>query len=421
MQTPVPVSDFPLLERSGRGGNRLIYLDSGATSQRPISVIDAEMAFLKHANGAVRRGSHILAEEATEAFEHARANVASFIGGQPENLVWTKNSTEALNLLSYGILNLSLSQPGHRLALREGDEVVVTRAEHHANLVPWQHLCDVTGATLKWIDVVRPGDDNQGRLDLDTLSVVTEKTKIVSVTHVSNVTGAVTDLAPIVRAAREVGAVIFLDACQSVPHMSVDVSQLGVDALAFSGHKMLGPTGIGALWARSEILEDLPPFLTGGSMVETVTMEKTTFAQPPAKFEAGTQMVSQAVGLSAAVDYLRRYSMDAIEAHEQALTHYALENIRDIPGVSVIGPLNSHDRVGAIAFDVAGVHPHDVGQVLDSRGVLVRVGHHCAQPIHQAFDVFSSSRASIGPYNTKEDIDIFLDALSGVRAYFGEE
>ncbi|WP_054953905.1 SufS family cysteine desulfurase [Flaviflexus massiliensis] len=422
MTTPVPISDFPILARQGRGGNRLVYLDSAATSQRPMPVIEAEREFLTTANGAVKRGSHLLAEEATEAYENARAKVASFIGADTDEVVWTKNSTEGLNLIAYSLSNATAGRGGaatQRFALKPGDNIVVTRSEHHANLVPWQELCARTGAQLRWLDVLPMGGPDQGRLDLSTLNVIDENTKVVSFAHVSNVTGAIAPVDEIVAAARAVGALVVLDACQSVPHFPVNMTDLGVDAAVFSGHKMLGPTGIGALWAKAEILDALPVFLTGGSMVEVVTMEETTYAKAPAKFEAGTQMVSQAVGLGAAVDYLNKAGMPTIAAHEHALTERILEGITHIDGVRVVGPTSAEDRVGAVAFVVEDVHPHDVGQVLDARGVEIRVGHHCAQPIHQVFDTFASSRASVGPYNTEADVDAFLDALTGVRSYFG--
>ncbi|AZN29171.1 SufS family cysteine desulfurase [Flaviflexus salsibiostraticola] len=422
MTTPVPVSDFPILARPGRDGTRLVYLDSAATSQRPVQVLDAERQFLVTANGAVKRGSHLLAEEATEAYENARATVASFVGAATDDVVWTKNSTEGLNLVAYSLSNIAAGRGGEAASpysVGPGDEIVVTRAEHHANLVPWQELCARTGATLRWLDVVPMGGPDQGRLDLSTLSVINEKTKVVAFAHVSNVTGAVAPVAEIAAAAKAVGALVVLDACQSVPHFPVDLPSLGVDLAVFSGHKMLGPTGIGVLWGRPEVLDALPPFLTGGSMVEVVTMESTTFLRPPAKFEAGTQMVSQAVGLAAAADYLTAAGMDRVFAHERELTERILTGIVDIPGVRVVGPTTAEDRLGAVAFVVEDVHPHDVGQVLDSKGVEIRVGHHCAQPIHQVFDTFASSRASLGPYNTDADVDAFLDALAGVRPYFG--
>lgn len=416
MTSAVPLSDFPLLSRAGRGGSRLVYLDSAATSQRPRAVMEAERAFLEHSYGPVGRGSHILAEEASAATERARQTVADFVGVPAEELIWTKNATEGLNIIAYGLLNSTLD--GGELGLGQGDEIVVTRAEHHANLVPWQLLAARTGARLRWLDVIAEGED-AGRIDLDTLSAITENTKVVAITHVSNVTGAITPVAQISAAAKAVGALVVLDACQSVPHFPVDLTTLGVDCAAFSAHKMLGPTGIGALWMRAELARALPPVITGGSMVELVTMEKTTYAAPPAKFEPGTQPVSQIVGFGAACDYLSEFGMEALFEHEKMLTARLIEGMGEIEGIRIIGPTSLHDRVGAVAFDVEGVHPHDVGQVLDASGVLVRVGHHCAQPIHQVFDTFSSSRASIGPYNTADDVDAFLEALPRVRAYFG--
>lgn len=422
MTTPVPVSDFPILARQAREGSRLVYLDSAATSQRPHQVLDAERQFLVTANGAVKRGSHLLAEEATEAYENARATVARFVGAQTDDVVWAKNSTEALNLLAYSLSNIVAGRGGEvasQFMLGPGDEIVVTRAEHHANLVPWQELCARTGARLRWLDVLPMGSADQGRIDLNTLSVINDRTKVVAFAHVSNVTGAISPVDEIVAAAKAVGALVVLDACQSVPHFPVDLPSLGVDLAVFSGHKMLGPTGIGVLWGRSDILEALPPFLTGGSMVEVVTMEEATYMPPPAKFEAGTQMVSQVVGLAAAVRYLENAGMDRIWQHEVELTERILTGIAQIPGIRVVGPTSTHERVGAVAFVVDDVHPHDVGQVLDAAGVAIRVGHHCAQPIHQVFDTFASSRASVGPYNMDQDVDAFLDALAGVRPYFG--
>ncbi|MBR5950198.1 MAG: aminotransferase class V-fold PLP-dependent enzyme, partial [Actinomycetaceae bacterium] len=303
-----------------------------------------------------------------------------------------------------------------RFALGEGDTIVVTRAEHHANLVPWQELCARTGATLRWLDL-----DPEGRIDLDTLSVIDESTRVVAFTHVSNVTGAVSPVAEIVAAAKEVGALTVLDACQSVPHMPVNFSALDVDFAVFSGHKMLAPTGIGALYGRAELLAQLPPFLTGGSMIETVTMESSTYTQPPTRFEAGTQPVTQAIGLGAAVDYLSAIGMDAIAAHERELTGVLLEGMSQIRGVRVLGPLTPENRSGVVAFEVEGVHPHDVGQILDADGVAVRTGHHCAQPIHKFFNVHASSRVSLAPYNTRRDVEVFLESLAKVRPFFGLE
>lgn len=413
-------ADFPLLARTLRGGRPLVYLDSGATSQKPEVVLDAEQDFYIQRNAAVHRGAHQLAEEATEAFEDARNRVASFVGVSPGSLVWTSNATAGINLVAYAMSNASLGRGGEaarRLALGPGDEIVVTEAEHHANLVPWQELAARTGATLKWIGV-----DDDGRIRVDELdTVVTSRTKVIAFTHASNVTGAITPVAPFVAKAREVGALTVLDACQSVPHLPVDLTALGVDFAAFSGHKMLGPTGVGALYGRRELLEAMPPVTTGGSMVEVVTMEKTTYAPPPQRFEAGTQMVSQAIGMGAAASYLGELGMDAVAAHEHHLAGLLLDAVASVPGVRVIGPTDTRDRLATVSFVVDGVHAHDVGQVLDDAGVAVRVGHHCAQPLHRRFGVASTSRASAAVYTTDDEIDVFREALAGVRAFFGLE
>ena len=413
-------ADFPLLARTLRGGRPLVYLDSGATSQKPEVVLDAEQDFYIQRNAAVHRGAHQLAEEATEAFEDARARVAGFVGVSPGSLVWTSNATAGINLVAYAMSNATLGRGGaaaRRFALAPGDEIVVTEAEHHANLVPWQELAARTGATLRWIGV-----DDDGRIRVDQLdSVVTDRTKVVAFTHASNVTGAITPVAPFVAKAREVGALTVLDACQSVPHIPVDLTALGVDFAAFSGHKMLGPTGVGALYGRRELLEALPPVTTGGSMVEVVTMETTTYAPPPQRFEAGTQMVSQAIGMGAAASYLGELGMDAVAAHEHHLAGLLLDAVASVPGVRVIGPTDTRDRLATVSFVVDGVHAHDVGQVLDDSGVAVRVGHHCAQPLHRRFGVASTSRASAAVYTTDEEIEVFREALAGVRAFFGLE
>jgi cysteine desulfurase/selenocysteine lyase len=413
-------ADFPLLSRTLRGGRPLVYLDSGATSQKPEVVLDAEQDFYVQRNAAVHRGAHQLAEEATEAFEDARDRVASFVGVSPGSLVWTSNATAGINLVAYAMSNASLGRGGaaaRQLALGPGDEIVVTEAEHHANLVPWQELALRTGASLRWLGV---GDDGRIRLDdLDT--VVTDRTKVLAFTHASNVTGAITPVAPFVARARAVGALTVLDACQSVPHLPVDLTALGVDFAAFSGHKMLGPTGVGALYGRRELLEAMPPVTTGGSMVEVVTMESTTYAPPPQRFEAGTQMVSQAVGMGAAASYLAELGMDAVAAHEAHLARLLLDAVASVPGVRVIGPTDTRDRLATVSFVVDGVHAHDVGQVLDDAGVAVRVGHHCAQPLHRRFGVASTSRASAAVYTTDEEIEVFREALAGVRAFFGLE
>lgn len=410
-------ADFPLLSRTVREGKPLVYLDSAATSQNPQCVIDAEQDFYERRNAAVHRGAHALAEEATEAFENARADVARFVGVDTDELIWTKNATEAINLVAYGISNASAGRGGAdaaRLRIGPGDEIVVTQAEHHANLIPWQELCARTGATLRWL-----GLHEDGRIDLDTLSVITERTKLVALTHASNVTGAISPVAQIVAAARAVGALVVLDACQSVPHLPVNLHELDVDFAAFSGHKMLGPTGIGALYGRRELLAAMPPVLTGGSMVEVVTMEHTTFAPPPQRFEAGTQMVAQTVGLAAAVGYLSELGMDAVAAHEAALAQRMIEGIAQIPQVAVLGPADVADRLATVAFAVTDVHPHDVGQYLDDAGIAVRVGHHCAQPLHRRLGVASSARASAGIYTTEAEIDAFLAELAKVRSFFG--
>ena len=411
-------ADFPLLARTLRDGRPLVYLDSSATSQKPDVVLDAEQDFYRQRNAAVHRGAHQLAEEATEAFEAARAQVASFVGVTAGELVWTSNATAGLNLVAYAIGNATAGRGGaaaRRFALAPGDEIVVTEAEHHANLVPWQELAARTGAVVRWIGVA---DD--GRLRTDQLAtVVTDRTRVLAFGHVSNVTGAVTDVAPFVARAREVGALTVLDACQSVPHLPVDLTALGVDFAAFSGHKMLGPTGVGALYGRRELLEALPPVATGGSMVEIVTMESATYAPPPARFEAGSQMIAQAIGMGAAAGYLTGLGMSNVAAHEAVLTRALLAAVASVPHVRVIGPLDAHDRLATVSFVVDGVHAHDVGQVLDDAGVAVRVGHHCAQPLHRRFGVAASARASASVYTTVAEIDVFREALRGVRAFFG--
>ncbi|GAA3714984.1 cysteine desulfurase [Gordonia hankookensis] len=406
-------ADFPILSRTVRDDKPLVYLDSGATSQRPVQVLDAERDFLTTHNAAVHRGAHQLAEEATDAYEGARASIADFVGATPETIVFTKNATEALNLVTYTLGDdRSAAVLGGR-PLGPGDTVVITELEHHANLVPWQELCRRTGATLKWFGVT---DD--GRIDLDSLTL-DETVKVVSFTHQSNVTGAVADVTEMVRRAREVGAVVVLDACQSVPHMAVDFAALGVDFAAFSGHKMFGPSGVGVLYGRAGLLDALPPFITGGSMIETVSMEVSTYAPSPQRFEAGVPMTSQVVGLGAAVDYLTAIGMDAVAAHEHRLTAYALERLAAIDGLRIVGPTTAEQRGGAVSFLVDGLHAHDLGQILDDEGVAIRVGHHCAWPLHKRFGVAATARASFAAYNTLPEVDALADAIVKAQNFFG--
>ncbi len=388
-----------------RGGHRLAYLDSGATSQKPIQVLDAERQFLTTSNGAVHRGAHQLMEEATDAFEQGRVDIAGFVGAAAEDLVFTKNATEALNLVSH-----VLGDNRFEGAVGPGDVIVTTELEHHANLIPWQELARRTGATLRWYGVTEDGHIDLDSLDLD------ERVKVVAFTHHSNVTGTGAPVAELVARARAVGALTVLDVCQSVPHQPVDLPSLDVDFAAFSGHKMLGPTGIGALYGRPGLLAALPPFLTGGSMIETVTMESATYAPPPQRFEAGTQMISQVVGLAAAARYLTDIGMDAVEAHEHRLVAATLEGLADIPQVRIIGPSDPAVRRSPVAFVVGGVHAHDVGQVLDDDGVAVRVGHHCAAPLHRRFGVAATVRASFAVYNTLDEVDRLI---AGVRRAIG--
>src|SRR5690349_22928212 len=412
---------FPILTRTVRDGKPLVYLDSGATSQRYAGALDAERAFSEQVNSAVHRGAHQLSEEATDAYEGARATTARFVGGADEEVVFTKNATESLNLVAYAFSNSVAGQAKDpRLDLGEGDEILVTEMEHHANLVPWQELARRTGATLRWVGIT-----DEGRLDLEGAhgpalgELLTERTKVFAFTHVSNVLGTVNPVRELTAAARAVGALTVLDACQSAPHLALDVAELGVDLAAFSGHKMFGPTGVGALWGRSELLHAMPPFITGGSMIETVRMEATTYAPPPQRFEAGSPNSAQAVGLGAAIDYLDELGLDRIAAHEHALTERLLAGLARRSWVRVVGPADAVDRVGAVAFDVQGVHAHDVGQVLDDQGVAVRVGHHCAWPLHRRMGVTATTRATLAAYTTPAEVDTMLDALDRVPSIFG--
>ncbi len=411
-------ADFPILQRTVRDGKRLVYLDSGATSQRPIPVIDAEQEYVTGHNAAVHRGAHQLAEEATDFYESARDRIAAFVGVRnPDEIVFTKNATEAINLVAYAFGNAAFSTDpaAARFVLRPGDEILVTEMEHHANLVPWQELCRRTGATLRWFPVT-----DEFRLDLTDLDeLVNPRTRIVAFTHQSNVLGTINPVDVLVAAAQRVGAVTVLDACQSVPHQAVDLTSLGVDFAAFSGHKMFGPSGVGVLYGRYDLLAAMPPFLTGGSMIEQVFIDHSTYAAPPARFEAGVPMTSQAVGLGAAVDYLCDIGMDRVAAHEAGLTGHALQELSAVPGVRIVGPPSTVERGSAVSFAVDGVHAHDVGQILDDAGVQVRVGHHCAWPLHRRFGIAATVRASFALYNTVDEIDALVAGVRDAQRFFG--
>ncbi|HWS32769.1 MAG TPA: cysteine desulfurase [Actinoplanes sp.] len=399
--------DFPIFEREVNG-HPLVYLDSANTSQKPVQVLDVMRAHQERYNGNVSRSVHTLGTESTEAYEGARARVAAFIGAAgPDEVVFTKNSTEGINLAAYSL--------GQMLRLGPGDEVVISEMEHHSNLVPWQLLCERTGATLRWFGIT-----DEGRLDESNLDeLITERTKIVSVVHMSNVLGTINDVSRIAARARDNKALLMLDCSQSVPHLPIDVSTLGADLIAFTGHKMLGPTGIGVLWGRGDLLAEMPPFLSGGSMIETVTMGGTTFAAPPARFEAGTPPITEAIGLGAAVDYLTGLGMAAIHQHEQDITRYALDALQSVSGVRIFGPTTVEGRGGTVSFGVDGVHPHDVGQILDALGVEVRVGHHCARPVCSRFSVPAMTRASFYLYTTTDEIDALARGLDQVKKVFG--
>jgi cysteine desulfurase/selenocysteine lyase len=413
-------NDFPVLNQLVNG-QPLVYLDSGATSQNPLSVIEAEQEFYEQRNAAVHRGAHHLAVEATEAFEDARQTVADFIGADYAETVWTSNATEGLNLVSYALSNAALWAAQGRgdaglkdLVLRPGDEIVVTEMEHHANLIPWQELAFRTGATLRYLPV-----DDAGRLDLEhAAGIIGSRTRLLAFTHASNVLGTINPVRELVALGRAAGALVVLDACQSAPHMPLDVKALDVDFAVFSGHKMLAPTGIGVLYGKQELLDILPPFLTGGSMITTVTMERAEYLPAPQRFEAGTQRISQAVALAAAANYLTETGLDRIHRWEAELGQRMVTGLEALPGIRVLGPGAGQERIGLAAFDVEGVHAHDVGQFLDSKGIAVRVGHHCAQPLHRRLGLTATTRASAYLYNTTDDVDRFLDAVAGVRDYF---
>ncbi|MFL6122964.1 cysteine desulfurase [Actinophytocola sp.] len=403
--------DFPILSRLVHGDKHLVYLDNAATSQKPRQVIDAIVEYYEKHNANVHRGIHTLAEEATALYEGARDKMARFINApNRDEVVFTKNTSEAINLVAR-----VLGDPGHAYRIGPGDEIVITEMEHHSNIVPWHLLAERTGATVKWFSIT-----DEGRLDLSELdSVITERTKIVSMVHVSNLLGTINPVETVIERAHQVGALVLLDASQSAPHLPLDVAALGADFVAITCHKMLAPTGIGVLWARLPLLQELPPFLGGGEMIEVVTMEKSTFAQPPHKFEAGTPPIAEAVGLGAAVDYLTAIGMPAIAAHEHELTAYALDALSSVEGLRIIGPSTAEGRVAEISFTLDGVHPHDVGQILDEQGIAVRVGHHCARPAVLHYGIPATTRASFYLYNTTAEADALVAGLAQVKKVFG--
>jgi cysteine desulfurase / selenocysteine lyase len=405
--------DFPIFTRTIRDGKKLVYLDSGATSQKPQVVIDAEVDFYAKHNAAAHRGAHQLAEEATEMFEASRETVASFLGAKTEEIVFTKSATESLNLLAYAFSN---AEPGSQFAISSEHSIVVSEMEHHANLIPWQQLAKRSGAELKWFGVT-----TDGRLDESNIvSLITSKTKIVAITQQSNVLGTINKLDRIIEKAHGVGAIVIVDACQSVPHIPVDVTKLGADFLAFSGHKILGPTGVGVLWGRYELLSNLPPFLFGGSMIENVTMTDATWAEAPRKFEAGVPNMAQVVGLAAGIKYLQSIGLEKVYEHEKALTGYLLNELNQIPGIAIVGPADISLRGGTVSFTLDGIHPHDLGQYLDSAGIAVRTGHHCAWPLTRALGVPATTRASLYLYNDNSDIDALIAAIKDAKKYFGQ-
>ena len=405
--------DFPIFTRTIRDGKKLVYLDSGATSQKPQVVIDAEVDFYAKHNAAAHRGAHQLAEEATEMFEASRATVASFLGAKTEEVVFTKSATESLNLLAYAFSN---AEPGSQFAISSEHSIVVSEIEHHANLIPWQQLAKRSGAELKWFGVTSDGRLDESNID----SLITSKTKIVAITQQSNVLGTINNLDRIIEKAHKVGAIVIVDACQSVPHIPVNVTKLGADFLAFSGHKILGPTGVGVLWGRYELLNNLPPFLFGGSMIENVTMTDATWAEAPRKFEAGVPNMAQVVGLAAGIKYLQSIGLEKVHEHEKALTGYLLNELNQIPGIAVVGPTDISLRGGTVSFTLDGIHPHDLGQYLDSAGIAVRTGHHCAWPLTRALGVPATTRASLYLYNDNSDIDAFIAAIKDAKKYFGQ-
>jgi len=408
--------DFPILERTVRDGQPLTYLDSANTSQKPRQVLDTLADFYERHNANIHRATHQLGEEATAAYEGARATVAGFIGAaEPAEVVFTKNVSEGINLVAYSMSNASAAGQHGRFALGPGDEIVITEMEHHSNIVPWQLLCQRTGATLRWFGVTQ-----EGRLDISNVDdLITGRTKLVALAHQSNVLGTINPVRAIADRAHAAGALVLVDAAQSVPHMPVDVAALGADFLGFTGHKMCGPTGIGVLWGRRELLEEMPPFLGGGEMIEDVRMERSTFAPPPHKFEAGTMPIAEAPTLAAAIGYLTEVGLPALREYEHGLVTHALEALREIDGLRILGPAEPVDRGAAISFTVEGVHPHDMSQVLDERGIAVRAGHHCAWPLHRAMGVQASTRASFYLYNTHEEADALAEGIREAQRFFG--
>jgi cysteine desulfurase/selenocysteine lyase len=406
--------DFPILAREVHGVP-LVYLDSANTSQKPQVVLDTLTDFYARHNANVARAVHTLGSEATTAFETARDKVAAFINAPTrDEVVFTKNISESLNLLAYTISNATTFPGADRFRIGPGDEVVVTEMEHHSNLVPWQLLCQRTGATFRWIPI-----DDEGRLVESAIDeVITERAKVVSFVHQSNALGTVNPVRRIVERARAVGALSIVDAAQSAPHRPLDVQEIGADFVAFTGHKLYGPTGIGVLWGRYDLLAALPPFLGGGEMIETVDMTGTTYAAPPHRFEAGTQPIAQAVGLGAAIDYVSAIGMDEIAAHEHELVAYALDGLAGVDGLRIVGPAEPVDRGATIAFTLAGVHPHDVAQLLDEQGIAVRAGHHCARPVCVRYGIPATTRASFGVYTTTEEIDVLVRGVERVKEVF---
>ena len=403
--------DFPIFSKVMRGGNRLVYLDSGATSQKPFQVLDAERNFYEQNNAAVHRGAHLLAEEASIAYEGARQVLADFLNAELDEVIFTKSATESINAIAYSFGNTA---PGSRFALKPGDRIVVSELEHHANLIPWQQLAKRTGTELVWFSI-----DAEGRLDQSNLNeLINASTKVVAITHQSNVLGTIIPLDEIVKRAHSVGAVVVLDACQSAPHFAIDVKALDIDFLAFSGHKALGPTGVGILWGRSEYLNEMEPFLTGGSMIESVTMTEAKWAPSPKRFEAGVPNMAQAVGFAAAISYLNNLGMDNVAKHEKDLTAYALNKFKQLDKVKLIGPKDNVDRGSVISFTIEGIHPHDVGQVLDQYGVAVRTGHHCAWPLMRKLGLVGTTRASFYVYNDEADVDALIDSVMHAQKYF---